>query len=199
MVHEAVRGAWHRLQARREARKDALYGCRWRLKRLERRALRAAGNTALAVLRKGGYPVSQVQGEAIALFQWEQTPLALREEWYGRVRGFSEEALFRLILLKKEHYGCLWRTTYTRSGDPQVVFGGLAKRCNEGGYPIYGEVASGSVPLIKVSCEPVVSRLQRAASRKYAQLLLAWGDDLVRVEFLELLDRLAAEQAANVK
>ena len=132
-------------------------------------------------LVKGGVILPEAHGEAVAYSAWGSLNAAEREKILALVPSTDVDALAKWFYDHREEEHCWWRTQY-RCGEPRIrmdPFGG------SDGYDIgWGR---GGRWIANVEGARCVDRLQRAASRKYAELVLEWRDDPAREKYLRLM------------
>lgn len=168
------------------------------LKELWKRMVKGSDDPAWSVLRersdfwmclnkahelvKGGAILPEAHGEAVAYSAWGSLNAADRERTLALAApSMDVDALAKWFYDHREEEQCWWRTRYRR-GEPYIKMDpfGRSKGCDI-------DQGVGGRWIANVKGARCVDRLQRAASRKYAELVLGWKDDPAREKYLRLM------------
>ena len=130
-------------------------------------------------LAREGVPTLDVKGQALAYIAWGVLSAAQREKTLRSVPTMDKAALSEWFYEHREEPYCLWRTQY-RWGLPRMKVDSM--------QGTRGTAWKGGRWLVDVKGAEDVDKVQRAASRKYAELVLEWRDDPAREKYLRLAE-----------
>lgn len=131
-------------------------------------------------LAKEGVPSLETKGQALAYLAWGALSAAQREESLISAPTTDKHALSSWFYEHREESSCLWRTQYRR-GCPRMKVD--SHRGTRGPDMLW----RGGRWLVNIRGAEDVDKVQRAASGKYAELVLGWEDDPAREKYLRLM------------